>query len=780
MATNKNFEVKNGLSVGGTERISSAGEFSGSLASGVTATTQSAADSSTKIATTAYTDAAITALIGGAPSALNDLNELAAAIADDANYSTTLTTALATKLPLAGGTLTGNLGIGATPEAYHSDYKAIDINNSASVMGYTGNNGAWLLENLYYGTDGNWKHKNSDFSAAFEMYDGVFNLYNTASGTADATATLQNRLKIDATGNVGIGTSSMSSSYGKLTVAGTGISITPDTSAKMQIGRYNAANPYSYIKAGSTSSGFKFTNSADSLDIFTITNTGDIGIGTADPSGSPAGTFTWPNGLVAIAGTRPALYLNGSSSYTTLRMWPSGTDGASTTVDDWHVNTVAGGTSTGRLSFQPQGGALSAAGLSLKPDGKVGIGTFTPDANLHVFNNTNTANNVGSLGFDVSASIGNNATNPGNHYSSGIRIFQGSGSIGSGLGVFNIGVDNGTATATNQYTAHLIAPTGMTGGITLNNDGLEIARIKKHNSSCNILIGATEPTHTRSDDATRNKLYVQGTYPVISIIGGNNGNVNHGPTLQFGNQTSGNEHWVIGSGNTTAQLDFGWGDTSDRNPHHGIAGYGASGGSGQTKMRITSAGVGVGGNWGTYGTVVNPAYPLHVQGTASATQYNRGAIEMGTIIEYNHTLAATNHSLSGSTTAWTATGLTKTVTPQSANSYFWVEIYHNEHINPNTPNYGGGLRLMGGTTEISRGGEMEYQAGTWASGSDYRYNGNSKTWGGWYNPQTASAITFTAQVAAPNGQAGNYYYWHWQSNYIANMTGPRLRIIEFT
>ena len=30
-----------------------------------------------------------------------------------------------------------------------------------------------------------------------EMYDGVFNVYNTASGTAGATATLQNRLKID-------------------------------------------------------------------------------------------------------------------------------------------------------------------------------------------------------------------------------------------------------------------------------------------------------------------------------------------------------------------------------------------------------------------------------------------------------------------------------------------------------------------------------------------------------------------------------------------------------
>jgi hypothetical protein len=76
----------------------------------------------------------------------------------------------------------------------------------------------------------------------------------------------------------------MSSSYGRLTVAGTGISITPDTAAKMQIGRYNAANPYSYIKAGSTSSGFKFTNAADSLDLFTIADGGNVGIGVSSPS----------------------------------------------------------------------------------------------------------------------------------------------------------------------------------------------------------------------------------------------------------------------------------------------------------------------------------------------------------------------------------------------------------------------------------------------------------------------------------------------------------------
>ncbi len=52
-------------------------------------------------------EAAIDALIGGAPGALDTLNELAAALADDAAFATTVTNALALKAPLASPTLTG-------------------------------------------------------------------------------------------------------------------------------------------------------------------------------------------------------------------------------------------------------------------------------------------------------------------------------------------------------------------------------------------------------------------------------------------------------------------------------------------------------------------------------------------------------------------------------------------------------------------------------------------------------------------------------------------------
>jgi len=78
-----------------------------------TTTTQSAADNSTKVATTAYTDAAVAALADSAPATLNTLNELAAALGDDASYATTTATALGLKAPLASPTFTGTVGLPA-------------------------------------------------------------------------------------------------------------------------------------------------------------------------------------------------------------------------------------------------------------------------------------------------------------------------------------------------------------------------------------------------------------------------------------------------------------------------------------------------------------------------------------------------------------------------------------------------------------------------------------------------------------------------------------------
>ena len=60
---------------------------------------------------TGYTDTAIANLVDSSPDALNTLNELAAALGDDENFSTTVTNSIATKLPLAGGTMSGSIAM---------------------------------------------------------------------------------------------------------------------------------------------------------------------------------------------------------------------------------------------------------------------------------------------------------------------------------------------------------------------------------------------------------------------------------------------------------------------------------------------------------------------------------------------------------------------------------------------------------------------------------------------------------------------------------------------
>lgn len=71
------------------------------------APTAAAGNNSVQIANTAFVKAAILALIGGAPATLDTLKEIAAAINNDPNFSTTINNALALKAPLASPALTG-------------------------------------------------------------------------------------------------------------------------------------------------------------------------------------------------------------------------------------------------------------------------------------------------------------------------------------------------------------------------------------------------------------------------------------------------------------------------------------------------------------------------------------------------------------------------------------------------------------------------------------------------------------------------------------------------
>jgi hypothetical protein len=101
----------------------------------------------------------------------------------------------------------------------------------------------------------------------------VVGTFSSTRGTNLATAT----------GNVGVGVVNPTGTYGKLSVAG-GISILNDNNAKLEIGRYSSGVSNSYIKLGASSNNLFITNNNDTVDIFTITNGGNIGIGTTTPT----------------------------------------------------------------------------------------------------------------------------------------------------------------------------------------------------------------------------------------------------------------------------------------------------------------------------------------------------------------------------------------------------------------------------------------------------------------------------------------------------------------
>ena len=66
---------------------------------------------SSDAATKGYVDAEVSAVVDAAPGALDTLNELAAALGDDANFSTSVTNSIAEKVAKSGDTMTGDLAM---------------------------------------------------------------------------------------------------------------------------------------------------------------------------------------------------------------------------------------------------------------------------------------------------------------------------------------------------------------------------------------------------------------------------------------------------------------------------------------------------------------------------------------------------------------------------------------------------------------------------------------------------------------------------------------------
>ena len=353
-----------------------------------------ASNSATALATQqsikAYTDTAVANLVDSSPASLDTLNELAAALGDDASFSTTITNSIATKLPLAGGTLTGNLDVGGTVTS-----DGLTVDGSGYV--YINTNGAGANPSGDKGLFLSWNKSNSigESTIGFNNQTGLAPYLQFASW--DGTNFLRH-MRIDDTGDISFYNSAGSAAKffwdASTERLGLGTS-SPQRPLHMNIGTDNTAARFQstdtevsleFIDTAGTAyfraSGDYIKMGANQTDSLTILDGGNVGIGTSS---------------ITSFSNIPNLTVGGSSGGM-LTNQVNGTDGMRLYSNS--SGTVLNETRNLFLQFATN----NTERMRIDSSGRVGIGTSSPSKKFVV-------SEGGAHGFEISPYDGSqNAT----------------------------------------------------------------------------------------------------------------------------------------------------------------------------------------------------------------------------------------------------------------------------------------------------------------------------------------------------------------------------------
>ena len=106
----------------------------------------------------------------------------------------------------------GNLGLGVTPSAWSSSVNAMQLGFNSSIASRTGGSGTYLSSNAYFSGDpsntaSNGVYVGNTLASTYLQTGGIHAWFTAPSGTAGAAISFTQAMTLDASGNVGIGTS---------------------------------------------------------------------------------------------------------------------------------------------------------------------------------------------------------------------------------------------------------------------------------------------------------------------------------------------------------------------------------------------------------------------------------------------------------------------------------------------------------------------------------------------------------------------------------------------
>ena len=114
-----------------------------------------------------------------------------------------------------------NVGIGVTPEAWHSNYTALQFAGNGALSGW-GNQQAgaavFLSQNASADQTNDWEYISTDEASRYEQVNGVHTFSVAPSGTADTAISFTTAMTIDNAGRVMLGTTTSTNPNAKLVI----------------------------------------------------------------------------------------------------------------------------------------------------------------------------------------------------------------------------------------------------------------------------------------------------------------------------------------------------------------------------------------------------------------------------------------------------------------------------------------------------------------------------------------------------------------------------------